>query len=224
MSIRNWMPDDRPREKLLRHGAQVLSDAELLAIFLRTGVPGKNALQLAQEAIQSAGGLRALLRQSRAGFCRLKGLGPTKYVQIKAALELGARFMQAELAQTAVLDDATKVAQWLGLRVSALEYEVFGCVFLNTQLEIIEARELFKGTLDRSAVYVRDVVKIALDMSASAVLLYHNHPSGVCRASESDKTLTQRLQSALATVDIRVIDHFIVAGPQTFSFRSAGLL
>lgn len=224
MSIRNWMPDDRPREKLMRHGAQFLSDAELLAIFFRTGVSGKSAIQLAQEAIQVAGGLRALLQQNMPSFCRIKGLGETKYVQLKAALELGARFMQAELMQSAVLDDPEKVARWLGLRVSALSYEVFGCVFLNTQLELIEAKELFKGTLDRTVVYVRDVVKQALDLSAAAVLLYHNHPSGVCRPSEADKTLTARLQAALATVDVRVVDHFIVAGRQTFSFRSAGLL
>ncbi len=224
MSIRNWMPDDRPREKLLRYGAQFLSDAELLAIFLRTGVSGKSALLLAQEAIQMAGGLRALLQQNMGSFCRLKGLGETKYVQIKAALELGARFMQAELMQTAVLDDPEKVMRWLGMRVSALTYEVFGCVFLNTQLELIEAKELFKGTLDRTVVYARDVVKHALDLSAAAVLLYHNHPSGACRPSEADKLLTARLQAALTTVDVRVVDHFIIAGRQTFSFREAGLL
>lgn len=224
MAIQDWLEKDRPREKLLRQGADSLSDAELLAIFLRTGVPGKSAVLLANEALEKAGGLRSLLDQDQRSFCRLKGLGTVKFIQIKAALELGARYLAAPLQDKDLIQGAKAARDYLSLRFSGLTHEVFGCFFLDSQCKLIECSVLFQGTLDQAAVYPREVVRKALDLSCAYVILFHNHPSGQCTPSESDKLITERLKKALALVDIQVVDHIIVGASETFSFAEYGLI
>ena len=224
MSIIDWPEGERPREKLLIRGAASLSDAELLAIFLRTGVAGKSAVDLARELLTRFGDLTRLVAASEADFCETKGLGQAKYVQLQAALELSRRALQEEIKRGDALNSPRAVRDYLQLLLGARQQEVFLVLFLDTQHRVLASEELFHGTLSQTSVYPREVVKRALAHNAAAVILAHNHPSGVAEPSQSDQLLTSALKQALAMVDVRVLDHFIVAVGQTMSFAEKGLI
>jgi len=224
MTIKDWPADDRPREKLLAKGADALSDAELLAIFLRTGTRGRSAVQLAQDVLRDFGGLPGLFAATPASLDRIKGLGSAKSVVLRAVREIVQRLLSAELRQRDVLTSPRAVRDYLRLRLQGLEYEVFMALFLDAQNRVIAAEELFRGTLTQTSVYPREVVKRALHHNAGALIFAHNHPSGVAEPSRSDEALTQALKQALGLVDVKVLDHFIVAGSGCLSFAERGLL
>ena len=210
MAISDWPSAERPREKLINRGAKALSDAELLAIFLRTGVAGSSAVDLARQLLLDYGSLRNIFDADVKSFCAGKGLGLAKFVQLQAALEIAGRHLAEGLEYEDCLTDPTKTANYLRARLRDYDYEVFACLMLDNRNRVIAFRELFRGTIDGAAVYPREVVKQALADNAAAVILAHNHPSGVCEASQADIRITERLQKALALVDIRVLDHVIV--------------
>lgn len=224
MAITDWPSAERPREKLLARGATALSDAELLAIFLRTGVAGKSAVDLARELLKHFGSLRALLSADEREFCQGLGLGQAKFCQLQAVLEMASRHLDEQLTQSSALDNAAAVKRLAKARLGALAHEVFAVLFLDTQHHLIQFEELFRGTIDCASVYPREVVKRALALNAAAVILAHNHPSGHSMPSEADKQLTQRLCSALALVDVRVLDHIVVGNNEPFSFCETGLI
>ena len=224
MSIKSWPASERPREKLLAQGAAALSDAELLAIFLRTGVPGISAVDLARELLTEFGSLTALLSADRNRFCRGKGLGEAKYVQLQAVIELSRRYLSERLKRDTVFNSPQQVRDYLIARLASMQREVFAVLFLDNQHRLIVCEDLFFGTIDGASVYPREVVKRCLQHNAAAVILAHNHPSGVAEPSLADQQITQRLQSALSLVDIRVLDHLIVVGGQTVSFAEKGML
>ncbi len=221
MPITDWPADERPREKLLARGAAALTDAELLAIFLRTGSPGRTAVDLARELLGRFGGLRALLRAGREDFCAVHGLGEAKYAQLQAGLELARRHLAEALAGREALKDPAAVRRLLQARLRDREHETFAALFLDNQHRVIAFDELSHGTIDGASVYPREVIKAALKHGAAAVIFAHNHPSGVAEPSSADRTLTERLKAALAQVDIRVLDHFVV-GEQVVSFAERG--
>ncbi len=222
MSIRNWPEGERPREKLLQLGAGSLSDAELLAIFLRTGVTGKSAVDLARELLQNFGGLRALLESDRDAFCRGHGLGAAKYAQLQAVLEMSRRHLAARLEKGSALESPDAVRHYLAARLRHHSREVFACLFLDNRHRVVKYEELFFGTIDAASVYPREVVRQALGHNAAAVILAHNHPSGVAEPSRADRQITDRLIQALATVDIRVLDHMVVGDGELVSFAERG--
>ncbi len=224
MTIADWPVDDRPREKLLAKGPAALSDAELLAIFLRIGVSGKSAVDLARELLTRFGSLSALCAASEQELCRLPGVGRAKFAQLQAVIEMARRALREKLATGNALNSPSAVRDYLRLKMQSLPHEVFVAMFLDAQNRVIETEELFRGTLTQTSVYPREVVKRALHHNAGAVILAHNHPSGVAEPSHADETLTQALKQALALVDIRVLDHFIVAGSGVLSFAERGLL
>ncbi len=224
MPITDWPADERPREKLMTRGAAALSDAELLAIFLRTGIKGRTALDLARDLLDRFGNLRALLRASREEFCEAKGLGDAKYVQLQAALEMARRHMAEDLKERSALKDPAAVRRYLTAELRERGEEVFGALFLDNQHRTLAFEELARGTLDGASVYPREVVKAALKHGAAAVIFAHNHPSGVAEPSAADRVLTERLKSALALVDIRVLDHFVVGEGEPVSFAERGWL
>lgn len=222
MAIKDWPADDRPREKLLKAGAQGLSDAELLAIFLRTGVSGLSAVDLARQLLDQFGSLRALLEADQSLFCQGHGLGQAKYVQLQATLEMGRRHLESTLSRGDAFTDCQTTSQYLKQRLRAYPFEVFACLFLDNQHRMIHFEELFRGTIDGASVYPREVVKQALYHNAAAVILAHNHPSGVAEPSQADIQITRRIQSALELVDIRVLDHIIVGDGETSSLAQMG--
>ena len=224
MAITDWPADERPREKLLKQGASALSDAELLAIFLRTGVPGKTAVDLARALLNEFGSLRAILKADLSVFCRGEGLGPAKFTQLQAVLEMSRRNLQEKMAKGDVLSSPEDTRRFLQATMQDYEHEVFAALFLDNRHQIICFRELFSGTIDGASVYPREVVKLALQLNAAAIIFAHNHPSGVSRPSESDKTITHRLKDALAMVEVRVLDHFIIGDDGGYSFAEHGLL
>ena len=224
MAITDWPADERPRERLLQKGAATLSDAELLAIFLRVGVVGKSAVDLARDLLQNFGSLRALLTASHHDFCVHKGLGDAKYALLQAVLEMARRVLAEEVARGDVLQSPAQVVDYLRLLLRHKAHEVFGVVLLDAQNRVISWEELFRGTLTQTAVYPREVVKSALANNAAGVIFAHNHPSGVAEPSRADEMLTRQLKEALALVDVRVLDHFIVAGSGVLSFAERGLL
>lgn len=224
MSIKDWPEDDRPREKLLSRGPQALSDAELLAIFLRTGVAGKSAVDLARELLTEFGGLRALLTAERSRFCRAAGLGEAKYAQLQAVTEMARRHLGETLRRGEPLTDPAASRRYLIARLRDLAHEVFACLFLDNRHRVIAFEELFRGTLDGASVHPREVVKRALSHNAAAVILAHNHPSGVAEPSGADRLLTRRLAEALNLVEVRVLDHFVVGDGYGVSFAERGWL
>lgn len=225
MPIKDWPEAERPREKLLRDGPQALTEAELLAVFLRVGTPGKDVLQLAREALARFGGLNGLLAAPRREVEALRGFGPAKYAQLAAVVELARRALREEVRRNEVLNSPHKVRDYLRLALGHTPHEVFVALFLDAQNRLIADRELFRGTLTQTSVYPREVVKAALAHNAAAVIFAHNHPSGAAEPSRADELLTRTLRDALALVDIRVLDHIIVAGPgATVSFAEWGLL
>ena len=224
MAITDWPQEERPREKLLSRGPGALSDAELLAIFLRTGVAGKTALDLARDLLREFGGLRVLLESEQRRFCAARGLGAAKYVQLQASLELGRRYLHENLSRGAVMKNPMVTRDFLVARLRRYPYEVFGCLLLDNRHRVISFQELFRGTIDGASVHPREVVKVALDNHAAAVILAHNHPSGVAEPSRADRSLTKRLTEALALVDIRVLDHFVIGDGEVISFAERGWL
>lgn len=221
MPITDWPAGERPREKLLARGAAALTDAELLAILLRTGVGGSTAVDLARGLLGRFGGLRALLRAGRDDLCAVRGLGDARYAQLQAALEVARRYLAEGLAGREALKDPSSVRRLLQAKLRDREHETFAALFLDNQHRVIAFDELSQGTIDGASVYPREVIKAALKHRAAAVIFAHNHPSGVAEPSAADRTLTERLKSALAQVDIRVLDHFVV-GEQVVSFAERG--
>ncbi len=223
MPITDWPSAERPREKLLARGAAALTDAELLAIFLRTGVRGKNAVDLARELLGQFGNLRGLLRTAPAEFCAVPGLGQAKYAELQAVLEIGRRHLHEGIGEREALRDPSAVRRLLQARLRDREHETFAALFLDNQHRVIAFDELSQGTIDGASVYPREVIKQALRRGAAAVIFAHNNPSGVAEPSAADRALTERLKAALAQVDIRVLDHFVV-GEQVVSFAERGWL
>ncbi|HMW21876.1 MAG TPA: DNA repair protein RadC [Burkholderiaceae bacterium] len=214
----------RPREKLLAQGPGALADAELLALLLRTGLKGLGVLQMAEQLLARHGGIGGLLRAEPQQLARIKGLGPAKRAELQAVLELARRALAAELAQRPVFDSPQAVRDYLKLQLGDLGHEVFAVLFLDAQHRLIAYEPLFRGTLTQTSVYPREVLKRALDHNAAAVLLAHNHPSGLAEPSRADEYLTQTLKTALALVDVRVLDHFVVGRGELVSFAERGLL
>ena len=210
MSIRDWPAAERPREKLLEHGSASLSDAELLAIFLRTGVSGKSAVDLARHLLTEFGSLRALLEADLNAFCRQLGLGPAKFSQLQAVLEMSRRHLAERLRRDSALESPQAVRDYLKSVLRHEPHEVFGCMFMDSKHRMLAFEVLFRGSIDSASVYPRQVVKRALAHNAAAVIFCHNHPSGIPEPSEADRTLTQRLIKALDLIEVRVLDHFIV--------------
>ncbi|RLJ18831.1 hypothetical protein DJ030_10615 [bacterium endosymbiont of Escarpia laminata] len=224
MPITDWPIAERPREKLLQKGATALSDAELLAIFLRTGVAGKTAVDLARDLLQEYGGLRHLLAAGQKRFCQSKGLGNAKYAQLQAVLEMGRRYLQEDLERGEPLTDPAASRRYLQSRLRHYPYEVFACLFLDNRHRVIEYEELFRGTIDGASVPPREVVRRALELNAAALILAHNHPSGVAEPSQADQQITQRIREALTLVDIRVLDHFVIGDGEPVSLAERGMM
>ena len=210
MSISDWPSAERPREKLVLRGAAALSDAELLAIFLGTGVAGLSAVDLGRQMLQEFGSLRTILDADASRFCRGRGLGIARYALLQAALEISRRHLAESLQRDDCLTSPAQTRQYLQARLRDRKHEVFACLMLDNRNRVIAFRELFRGTIDGASVYPREVVKQALADNAAAVILAHNHPSGVCEPSQADLRITERLRKALGLVDIRVLDHVIV--------------
>lgn len=224
MAITDWPEAERPREKLLRQGAASLSDGELLAIFLRTGVKGCSAVDLARQLLIRFGGLRPLIKADQQAFCQQLGLGPAKYVQLQAVLEISRRCQAEQLQRDSALTSPDLVRDYLQLQLSDRSREVFACLLLDSQHRVICFEELFQGTIDSATVHPREVVKLALSHNAAAIILAHNHPSGVAEPSLADQNITQRIRDALNLVDIRLLDHMVVGSGVTVSLAERGLI
>jgi DNA repair protein RadC len=221
MAILDLRPDERPRERLLARGARALSDAELVAILLRTGLRGKSAIDLADDLLMKFGGIAKMLESDLRG---IKGLGPAKTAQFAAAFEILRRSLDEKLKERSALTSPGAVRDYLRLTLGRKEEEIFVCIWLDAQHKVINTEEAFRGTLTQTSVYPREIVKKAIRWSAAAVIFAHNHPSGVAQPSQSDELLTRNLKEALALVEVKVLDHFIVAGNQAISFAERGLL
>jgi DNA repair protein RadC len=222
MAILDWPAHERPREKMLLRGAQALSDAELLAIFLRTGTRGKTAVDLARELLIQFGSLRALLEADRQQFCQSQGLGEAKYTQLQATLEMSRRYLAEKMARGDALNNPADTHRYLMARMRDYRQEVFACLYLDNRHRVISFDEMFYGTINMASVHPREIVQRALKHNASAVILAHNHPSGIAEPSQADRDLTNQLQKALALVEVRVLDHVVVGDGTTVSFAERG--
>ena len=223
MAITDWAIEDRPREKLLTKGAEALTDAELLAIFLRTGIKGKTAVDLARDLIKDNGGLSPLLAANEEQFCQSKGLGQAKYVQMQAVVEMSRRYLEEKIHRGDALYNPEDVKNYLKSRLQHYPFEVFTCLFLDNKHRVIEYEELFKGTIDGASVHPRELVRRVLHHNAAAIILAHNHPSGMAEPSHKDIEITNKLKQALEMIDVRVLDHLII-GDDMFSFAERGLI
>ncbi|MCV4285267.1 RadC family protein [Pseudomonas capsici] len=224
MSIRNWPASERPRERLLESGAHSLSDAELLAIFLRTGVAGKSAVDLARYLLNQFGSLRALLESDLSRFSSHLGLGPAKFAQLQAVMEMSRRHMAETLRRDSILESPMQVRRYLKAILRQEPHEVFGCLFLDSKNRVLTFEILFHGTINAAYVHPRQVVKRAMVHNAASLILCHNHPSGVTDPSHSDIELTKRLKQALALIDVRVLDHVIIGDAEPLSMVELGLV
>jgi len=224
MAITDWPAEERPREKLIQRGVDALSDAELLAIFLRTGVKGKSAVDLSRELLDEFGGLRQLLEADCQEFCQAHGLGTAKFAQLQAVLEMGRRHLQATLQRGSALESPQAVKNYLATKLRHQHREVFACLFLDNKHRVIEYEELFYGTINAASVYPREVVRKALQYNAAALILTHNHPSGIAEPSLADERITQKLIEALSAIDVRVLDHLVIGDGEAVSFAERGLL
>ena len=224
MSLHHLPPQSRPREKLLARGAMALSDAELLALLLRTGHRGQDVLNLSQSLLDRFDGVAGLMQASAPALCGIKGLGPAKRSELLAVMELARRSIESGLRERAVMDAPITVKRYLQAHLAALDHEVFAALFLDNRHHLLQMETLFRGTLTQTSVYPREVVVRALHHKAAAVVLAHNHPSGAVEPSSADITLTQTLRHALQLVDVRVLDHIIVGQGQSFSMSERGLL
>jgi DNA repair protein RadC len=224
MSITQWPEEERPREKLLSRGAKALTDAELLAIFLRTGIPGKSAVDLARDLLVELGGIKGLFSADQKHFCAVKGLGKAKYAQLQAVLAMSRRYLEEELEDRDLMTSPAATRAYFKTRLHHHAREVFACLFLDNRHRVIKCEELFHGTIDGASVHPREVVRRAIDLNAAAVIFAHNHPSGVTEPSQADLRITQRLKDALALVDVRVLDHLIIGEGEAASLAEQGLL
>ncbi|MDE2398419.1 MAG: DNA repair protein RadC [Burkholderiales bacterium] len=224
MPLKDLPADQRPREKLLARGAAALSDGELLALLLRTGLRGQGVFELAQAVLGACGGFAGLLGADPALLGRVKGLGPAKRAELLAVMEIARRALAQQMRAAPVFDAPQRVKDYVALELGAREHEVFAVLFLDTQHRLIRLEEMFRGTLAQTSVYPREVCRRALALNAGAVIFAHNHPSGVAEPSRADELLTQTLKSALALLDVRVLDHLVVGQGQVVSFAEKGLL
>jgi len=224
MGICDWPEAERPREKLIAQGSETLSDAELLAVIIRHGCKGHSAVDLCRDLLNHFGGLRELLEADQASFCRRPGFGQARYAEIKACLELGRRYRQAGLKRGVAISGPEDTLEFLEAKLKGHQQEVFACLFLDVRHRVIRFEELFWGTIDAASVYPRELVKRALHYNAAALIVAHNHPSGVAEPSRSDRSLTQRLQQAVALVDVRLLDHFVIGDGESVSFAQRGWL
>ncbi len=224
MPIIDWPEAERPREKLLQRGADALTDAELLAIFLRTGTNGVTAIDLAYHLLDDFSSLRNLFNANLEDFSQTKGVGPAKYVQLQAVLEMSKRYLSETLEKQDVITSPEETRLYLKARLRDKPYEVFAALFLDNRHQIIKYEELFRGTIDGASVYPREVVKRALEHNAAALIIAHNHPSGVAEPSSADERITIRLKEALGLVDIRLLDHFIIGDEEIVSLAERGIL
>ena len=224
MAITDWPSAERPREKLIELGAEALSDAELLAIFLRVGVTGKSAVDLARDLLTQFGSLNGIFAATEHELSQVHGIGTSKYAQLQAIFEMSRRALSEQLQQRDVFKSPQAVRDYLVLRLGSLTKEVFLVLFLDTQNRLVATEEMFSGSLKETSVYPREVLKRALHHNAASVIFAHNHPSGIAQQSQADELITKQLKQALALVDVRVLDHFIVAGNTTLSFSERGLL
>jgi DNA repair protein RadC len=224
MRIADWPEDERPRERLLKHGASALSEAELLAIFLRTGIAGANAVELGRQLLARFGNLQRLFAAPLSEVASVRGLGPAKYVQLQAVIEMARRALEEDIGERDAMSSPQAVREFLRLTLGGKAHEIFMAMFLDAQNRLLGSEELFRGTLTQTSVYPREVVKTALRYNAAGVIFAHNHPSGVAEPSRADELLTQTLKQALSLVEIKTLDHFIVAGSRTLSFAERGLL
>jgi DNA repair protein RadC len=224
MAITDWPEGERPREKLLTQGPQALSDAELLAIFLRVGVVGKSAVDLARDLLTEFGSLNGIFNASRGDLTAVNGMGDSKYVQVQAIFEMARRALTEQMRQRDALTSPQQVRDYLCLKLGGMTREVFVVLFLDAQNRVMAQEELFAGTLTQTSVYPREVIKRALYHNAAAVIFAHNHPSGVAEPSRADELLTKALKDALGLVDVRVLDHFVIAGNVVLSFAERGML
>jgi DNA repair protein RadC len=224
MAIRDWPRDERPREKLLEKGAAALSDAELLAILLRTGTRGSSALDLARDVLKSFRGLRKFIAADRRRFCAVPGLGVARFAELQAAVEISRRQLTESLKAGPSLASPRATCDFLSAKLRDLEHEVFCCLYLDKRHRLIEYEELFRGTIDGASVHPREIVKLALQRNSAAVIVAHNHPSGIAEPSQADEFITQRVKEALGLVDIRLLDHIIVGDGMIVSLAERGLL
>jgi len=224
MSIIDWHISQKPREKLIEHGAIGLTDAELLAIFLRTGIPGMDAVALGQHLIHTFGSLHRLFNVSYTELREIKGLGIAKYAQFQAILELSKRYYFEELQQKDVIDSPESLRRYLQHELQEQKFEQFWLIHLDNQHRVITMESLFSGTIDCAAVYPRVVVNNVIKQNSAAVIFAHNHPSGISEPSEADILLTRRLQQALNLIDVRTLDHFVIGCNQITSFAEKGLI
>jgi len=224
MAIREWPELERPREKLINKGAAALSDAELLAIFLRTGRPGESAVDMARRLLKQFGGLRGILEAEQVVFCAQAGLGTAKYAQLQAVLEMARRHLGEQLRVRQAITDSRAAGEFLLASMRHYRQEVFACLYLDTQHRVIQFKTHFFGTVDGASVYPRELVKTALQYNAAAAIVAHNHPSGVAEPSQADQLVTERIKAALALVDVRLLDHMVVGDVEVVSFVERGLL
>ncbi|MDH3589143.1 MAG: DNA repair protein RadC [Gammaproteobacteria bacterium] len=224
MTITDWPRSERPRERLLELGSGALSDAELLAVLLGTGVAGGTALDLARELLKRFRTLRALLGATQQQACETRGLGPARWSQMQAAVEIVRRNLREALDRPDVLTSPSVTREFLQARLRDLPHELFCCLLLDNRNRVISFEELFRGTIDGASVHPREVVKLALEHNAAAIILAHNHPSGVAEPSQADEMITCRLRDALGLVDIRVLDHFVIGEGDCVSFAERGLI
>jgi DNA repair protein RadC len=224
MAIRDWPRDERPREKLLEKGAAALSDAELLAILLRNGTRGSSALDLARDVLKSFRGLRKFIAADRQRFCAVPGLGMARFAELQAAVEISRRQLTESLKAGPSLASPRATCDFLSAKLRDLEHEVFCCLYLDKRHRLIEYEELFRGTIDGASVHPREIVKLALQRNSAAVIVAHNHPSGIAEPSQADELITHRVKEALGLVDIRLLDHIIVGDGVSVSFAERGLI
>jgi DNA repair protein RadC len=224
MAIRDWPSDERPREKLLEKGATALSDAELLAILLRNGTPGHSALDLARDVLKSFRSLRKLIAADRRRFCAEPGLGPARFAEMQAAIEISRRQLSDPLKAGPSLSSPRATRDFLVAKLRDLEHEVFCCLYLDKRHRLIHFEELFRGTIDGASVHPREIVKLALQRNAAAIIIAHNHPSGIAEPSQADELITQRVKEALGLVDIRLLDHIVVGDGVSVSLAERGRL
>jgi DNA repair protein RadC len=224
MAIRDWPRDERPREKLLEKGAAALSDAELLAILLRNGTRGSSALDLARDVLKSFRGLRKFIAADRQRFCAVPGLGVARFAELQAAVEISRRQLTESLKAGPSLASPLATCDFLSAKLRDLEHEVFCCLYLDKRHRLIEYEELFRGTIDGASVHPREIVKLALQRNSAAVIVAHNHPSGIAEPSQADELITHRVKEALGLVDIRLLDHIIVGDGVSVSFAERGLI
>ncbi|MCL1115160.1 DNA repair protein RadC [Shewanella basaltis] len=222
MGIKDWPQGEGPREKLLLNGAGQLSDAELLAVILRNGLAGQNAVDLARNMINQFGGLRSLLSAPKNQVCKLAGVGPVKYAQLQAAAEISKRIAHENLQRGQILTNPDLTRDYLMRQLADRSYEVFALLLLDTQHRVIQFVELFRGTIDSASVYPREVVSLVLDKKAAAVIVCHNHPSGIAEPSQADRRITDRIKNALATIDVSLLDHMVVGDQEIVSFAERG--